>query len=46
MDKDLKKCSKCKMECMKLKFYKDIARKEGLRIYCKSCTNLHHNNRK
>ena len=46
MDEDLKKCSKCKMECLKLNFYKDITRKDGLRIYCKSCTNQHHNNRK
>ena len=43
---DIKRCSKCKMECLKLNFYKDITRKDGLRIYCKSCTNQYHNNRK
>ena len=45
MDEELKKCSKCKIECLKLNFYKDITRKYGLRIYCKSCTNQHRNNR-
>ena len=42
----MKKCSKCKMECLKLNFYKDITRKDGLRIYCKSCTNQYRNNHK
>ena len=43
---DVKRCSKCKMDCLKLNFYKDITRKDVLRIYCKSCTIQYHNNRK
>ena len=33
------------MEWLKLNFYKDITKKDGLRIYCKSFTVQHHNNR-
>ena len=43
---EMRKCSKCKMECLKINFYKDITRKDGLRIYCKSCTNQYHSNHK
>ena len=46
MNEKLKKCSKCKMDCLKINFYKDITRKVGLRVYCKSCTIHNHNNRK
>ena len=42
---DIKRCSKCKNECLKLNFDKNIPRKDGLRIYCKPCTNQNHNNR-
>ena len=42
----MRRCSKCKMECLKLNFYKDITREDGLRIYRKACTNQYHNNRK
>ena len=43
---DIKRCSKYEMECLKINFYKDITRKGGLRIYCKSCTYHYRNNRK
>ena len=43
---DIKRCSKCQMQCLELHFYKDITRKDGLRIYCKFCTNHQRNNRK
>ena len=36
---DMKKCSKCKIDCLKINFYKDTTRKHGSRIYCKFCTN-------
>ena len=31
------------MEGLKLNFYKDITKRDGLPIYCKSCTIQHHN---
>ena len=46
MDEDLKKCSKCKMECLKTNFHNDITRKDSLRNHCESCTIRDHNNRK
>ena len=42
--KYIKRCSKCKMEFLKLNFYKDLTRKDGLRMCCKSCTNQHRKN--
>ena len=35
MDEDLKKCSKCKMECLKLNLYKDITRKMVCEFFVK-----------
>ena len=46
MDEELKKCSRCKIECLKINFYNNITKKDGLQIFCKSCTNQHRNNRK
>ena len=39
MDEDIKRCSECKMECLKLNFYKDITKNDGYRPSCKRCTN-------
>ena len=43
---DMKICSKCKVDCLKTKFYKGGTLEDGLRISCKFCTNqYHYNNR-
>ena len=39
----MKKCSKCKMECLKINFYKDITKSDGYRSSCKRCTNQYYN---
>ena len=35
---DIKRCSKCKMDCFKTNFYKDRTMKDGLRTFCNFCT--------
>ena len=42
MDENIKRCSKCKMECLKLNFYKDITKNDGYRPSCKRCTNQYY----
>ena len=42
MDEDIKRCSKCKMECLKLNFYKDITKNDGFRSSCKRCRNQYY----
>ena len=39
---DIKICSKCKMVCLKLNFYKDIIKNDGYRSSCKRCTNQYY----
>ena len=42
MDEDIKRCSKCKMDCLKLNFYKGITKNDGYRPSCKRCTNQYY----
>ena len=35
---DIKRCSKCKMDCFKTNFFKDRTMKDGLRTFCNFCT--------
>ena len=39
MDDDLKRCSKCKMNCLKTNLNKNVTMKDGLRTSLKFCTN-------
>ena len=41
---DIKRCSKCKMDCLKTNFYKDGTMKDGLRSSCKFCIDQYHYN--
>ena len=43
---DIKRCSICKMDCLKTNVYKDGTMKDGLRTSYKFCTNRYlYNNR-
>ena len=41
-----KKCSICRIICLKSNFHKDNKRKDGVQRICKICTKEYHNNRK
>ena len=41
---DLKRCSKCKNDCLKTNFYKERTKKDGFRPECKICVNEYNKN--
>ena len=34
---DMKRCCKCKMNCLKINFYKNVDKKDGVNSMCKIC---------
>ena len=43
---ELKRCSMCRILCLKFNFYKDNKTKDGVQRICIICTKQYHNNRK
>ena len=41
--KNGRKCSLCKVYCLKNEFHKNISKKDGLKDRCKTCINRHNN---
>ena len=43
---EFKRCSMCRILCLKSNFHKDNKRIDGVQRICKNCTKQYHNNRK